>query len=240
MNQTRFCHRCSFPNAESNQFCAQCGNDLKPPGMFTPGIKLLLIGVGVLALSGVGMIIAAFNDPKSFAPPPQAAASAKTASTTQPAPTPKPTPLPPAEILTRAKGLTGEGASKESLGQAMDMLRLIPKEAKEYKQAQPLLDKTTKRWARLAAEDFLLGPKPVNSAWDGRVDCADSYLRTHLNDYDSSEYLEWTQVKRMDLKGEPYWAVGLKLRAKNAFGAYIVKDVVFFIRQNEVVSAVGL
>ena len=86
----------------------------------------------------------------------------------------------------------------------------------------------------------MLGQKPENSGWNGKVACVDRYLKTTLNDYDSSEYMEWSPVTKVELKGEPYWAVKLKLRAKNAFGAYIVKDVAFFIRQNEVVKAVGL
>jgi hypothetical protein len=222
-----------------NQFCAECGAELRRT-MFTVGVVFTLILIGLFMLSGIGIAIAYISDPKSFNAPQPSVAAADSKSTPQAAPTPAPTPLPPAETLAHAKGLTGEGASKESLGQAMDMLRTIAKDAKEYKEAQPLLDKTTKRWARLAAEELVLGPKPENSAWDGRVECADRYLRTALNDYDSSEYLEWSKVTQVDLKGEPYWAVKLKLRAKNAFGAYIVKDVIFFIRQNEVVQAIGL
>lgn len=119
-------------------------------------------------------------------------------------------------------------------------MRTIPKEAKECKEAKPLLDKTAKRWARFAAEELVLGRKPENSGWNGKVACVDRYLKSTLNDYDSSEYLEWSPVTRVELKGEPYWAVKLKLRAKNAFGAFFVKDAAFFIRQNEVVRAVGL
>jgi hypothetical protein len=208
--------------------------------VFTPGFKLLLIGGGVVVVVLLAVMVVAVFDPKSFAPPPPATAAAKSASTPQPTPSPEQTPLPPAEILTRAKGLIYEGASKDSLGQAVDMLRSIPREAKEYKAAQPLLEKTMKRWARLAAEELVLGPKPDGGGWNGKVHCVDQYLKSNLNDYESSEYLEWSPVTRVDLKGEPYWAVKLKLRAKNAFGAYIVKDVVFFIRQNQVVQAVGL
>lgn len=55
MNATRQCPRCSFPNAVTNQFCAQCGNSLSS-SMLTPSIKLLLGLVGLLA---AGVIVLA-------------------------------------------------------------------------------------------------------------------------------------------------------------------------------------
>lgn len=85
-----------------------------------------------------------------------------------------------------------------------------------------------------------MGPKPKNSEWDGRVDAVVKYLRRNLNDYDSSEFVEWSPVTKLKVKGEPFWVVRLKLRAKNAFGGYILKDTFYFIRQNEVVAAEGL
>jgi hypothetical protein len=39
---------------------------------------------------------------------------------------------------------------------------------------------------------------------------------------------------------EPYWGVRLKLRAKNAFGAYILRDTYYFMRNNKVVKSEGL
>lgn len=94
--------------------------------------------------------------------------------------------------------------------------------------------------ARIGAELLVLGPKPKNSEWDGRVDAVVKYLRRNLNDYDSSEFVEWSPVTKLKVKGEPFWVVRLKLRAKNAFGGYILKDTFYFIRQNEVVAAEGL
>lgn len=241
MNPFRPCPRCSTQNPPSNDFCGCCGTRLRQP-TFTPGIKLALIGLGVVALGGLALLAVAVLDPKALVPPPPPSTlrGAAPQATPAAAPTPAPTPLPAAEVLERAKALAGEGASREELGRAVDMLGTIPKEAKEYKAAQPLLEKTRKRWARLAAEELVLGPKPENSGWNGKVHCVDLYLKKTLNDYGSSEYLEWSPVVRVDVKGEPYWSVKLKLRAKNAFGAYIVKDVLFLIRQNEVVSSVGL
>lgn len=233
------CPRCSTPNEATNQFCARCGNSLGRTKFFTSGVIALFAFLGLLVIGGVALAVAVRLEPKTFAPPPPTV-SAKALKEASPTTTPTPAPLTPAEILSKAKDMTGESASRESLGEAADMLRTIPKEAKEYKEAKPLLDKTAKRWAQLAAEELVLGPKPENSGWNGKVHCVDQYLKSTLNDYDSSEYLEWSPVTRVDVKGEPFWVVKLKLRAKNGFGAYIVKDVIFFIRRNEVVKATGI
>jgi hypothetical protein len=69
MSHARFCPRCKFPNAETILFCAQCGMNLKPKTMFTLGIMILLIILGVVALGGVGLTIAVISNPKAFAPP---------------------------------------------------------------------------------------------------------------------------------------------------------------------------
>lgn len=66
------------------------------------------------------------------------------------------------------------------------------------------------------------------------------YLKNNLNDYDSSEFVEWSPVAKLEVKGEPFWVVRLKLRAENAFDGYILKNAFYFIRQNKVVAAEGL
>jgi len=119
-------------------------------------------------------------------------------------------------------------------------LRAIPKDAKEYGPAQALIKKLVEKAARITAEILVLGPKLTNSAYDGRVDPVVEYLKNNLNDYDSSEFVEWSPVTKLDFKGEPFWVVRLKLRAKNAFGGYILKNTFYFIRQNKVVSTEGL
>jgi hypothetical protein len=119
-------------------------------------------------------------------------------------------------------------------------LRQIPKDAKEYVAAQALIKRLIDKSARITAEILVLGPKPKNSEWDGRVDPVVEYLKDNLNDYDSSEFVEWSPVTKLEVKGEPFWVVRLKLRAKNAFGGYVLKNTFYFIRQNKVVTAEGL
>jgi hypothetical protein len=223
------------PTAEER--AAQWGWDKRSSTNQSTKGCLIAAGVvlGLLVLCG---IIGSLSDKNKTSSTSQSSSSPQGSGTETPTPTPSPSS--PAEALTRAKQLTGTDASRDELGQAVDLLSGIQKGAKEYKEAQSLLEPTRKRWARLAAEAIVLGPKPENSGWGGKVYCVDHYLKRTLNDYDSAEYLEWSPVARMDVKGEPYWAVRLKLRAKNAFGALIVKDVVFLIRQNEVVNVIGL
>ena len=85
-----------------------------------------------------------------------------------------------------------------------------------------------------------IGPKPQQSAMNGSVEVVDRYLRETLNDYQSAEYVEWSPVTPAKIDGESFWAVRLKLRAKNAFGAKILKDSYFVIRHDKVVSVTGL
>ena len=122
----------------------------------------------------------------------------------------------------------------------MQPLREIPKDSKDYIQAQTLNKKLIDKSAKVGAEMLVLGPKPKNSEWDGRVEPVVNFLRKNLNDYGSCEFVEWSPVTKVEVKKEPYWVVRLKLRAKNSFGALILKETYYLIRQNEVVSAQGL
>ena len=172
-----------------------------------------------------------------------ARANAASTSTASPAATPKPTFDELQERANHLLVLEKEEYASDDLkpfDQVRDALNEIPKTAKEYKAAQVLRERLLKKSARIGAEVLVLGPKPTNSPWDGRVDPVVEYLKANLNDYDSSEFVEWSPVTKMELKGEPYWTVRLKLRAKNAFGAYILRDTFYFIRQNRVVRTVGL
>lgn len=86
----------------------------------------------------------------------------------------------------------------------------------------------------------IIGEKPFQSSWDGEVLAVKRYLRATLNDYESSEFVEWSPVSKVNIEGRLYWGVRLKLRAKNAFGAYVLRDTYYFIRFDEVVFSKGL
>lgn len=67
------------------------------------------------------------------------------------------------------------------------------------------------------------GPTPLQSGWDGSVPCVKQYLEKNLNDPDSYESIEWSPVK----DNGDHWIVRNKYRAKNSFGAKIIKNQVF-------------
>ncbi len=63
-----------------------------------------------------------------------------------------------------------------------------------------------------------------NSEWDGSVSQCKAYLKDHLNDWDSYESIEWSPVVKADDGG---FLVRNKFRAKNGFGAMVIKTAVF-------------
>lgn len=122
----------------------------------------------------------------------------------------------------------------------MNPIQNIPKDSKDYRAGQALHKRLIDKSSIVAAERIVLGPKPKNSEWDGSVQPVKDYLKANLNDYDSSEFVEWSPVVKTYRGKEPYWVVRLKLRAKNAFGAYILRDTYYFIQMNQVVDTEGL
>ena len=79
-----------------------------------------------------------------------------------------------------------------------------------------------------------LGPKPRNSAWDGSVRCVKEYLEQTLDDPSSIEFVSWSGVYIENINGMKSWAVRVRYRAKNAFGAYVLKDELALIRDDQV------
>lgn len=171
----------------------------------------------------------------------------RTASNTNATPTPTPTPKRTLEQLTsRANSILEtpkeqyENWNLSDLDEVMNGLKEVEAGSKEKKKADQLLKKVQNKSAEIAAERVLLGPKPQQSEWDGSVVPVKDYLRRNLNDYDSSEFVEWSPISKTYIGKEPYWGVRLRLRAKNAFGAYIVRDTYYFIRNEQVDLARGL
>lgn len=247
------CPRCQTANAAEARFCSKCGLPLiqqpPPPARPANNTKAVWITVGILVAvlgsCGICGVIGKLSDNSTKRRVANSNATSSTSPTVvaSPTATPKPT---FAELQQRAEPLLRldkEEYVRDDLG-AFDAvigpLREIPKDAKEYAAAQALIKKLIDKSARITAEILVLGPKPKNSEWDGRVDPVVDYLKNNLNDYDSSEFVEWSPVTKLEIKGEPFWVVRLKLRAKNAFGGYVLKNTFYFIRQNRVISAEGL
>lgn len=162
-----------------------------------------------------------------------------------PTPTPIPTPPPPfSEIKKNADDLSGrykKNPDSVSAGECSNLtsqLMSIPKDSKDYAVAQALRKRLLVIQNEIDANDP--GPKPGNSPWDGNVAPAQNYLKQALNDYSSSEYLGWTVCTKVRQGKKVYWETTVRLKAKNAFGAYIVKNVTFWIQDNQVVKVTGL
>jgi hypothetical protein len=67
-----------------------------------------------------------------------------------------------------------------------------------------------------------------NSSWDGSVSQVEDYLKNTLNDADSYESVEWYDANRYFSRSYAY-GVRHTYRAKNAFGALILKDQLFYL-----------
>jgi hypothetical protein len=177
----------------------------------------------------IGLIGSLKNPPSRDA---QSQAS-NSANTPKVSPTPE---LTNRQKIDRAKTLISESATNDELKEALALLKAIPKGTGEYRDCSKLLDQA----ARIILEREVVGTMPISSPFDGSVSCVKTYLSQTLNDYGSSEFVAWSPVGKVRVGKEPYWAVSLRIRAKNAFGAYIVKDATFYIRQGQVVKTRGL
>jgi hypothetical protein len=246
------CPRCRQINQPYSRFCASCGLPFAVQPHAAPRksqtsswlILFAIIG-GLLVLCLVGATISSIVGKQDRTEQANATSNSAPGNT---APTPIPTPAPKtfAELKTEADQLLAtkqsdyESVEPGSFDAVIKPLNEIPKDSKDYKAAQQLHKKLVDKAAVVLAERVVLGEKPMQSSWDGDVVPVKNYLRAALNDYDSSEFVEWSPVSKVYLGKEPYWGVRLRLRAKNAFGAYIMRDTYYYIRNNQVVIAKGL
>jgi len=265
----RFCPRCKINNPPTARFCNNCGLQFIQQGSHTPihnqpketffdkqvgalwawfwGLsikgKSILLGSTFAAISIFAIAIAVIAEQQKNSSIANEKARQEEIARNA---TPVPTPIPPptfAELKTKGEQLLkferNEYAQSDlkQFDDVMQPLKAIPKEDKNYKEAQKLNKKLIDKTAPIAAEIVVLGEKPDK----GDLYVAfNQYLRPRLNDYDSSEYVNYTPAYKVYVKKEPFWVSVLSLRAKNAFGGYILKDVTMYIRQKEVVLADGL
>jgi hypothetical protein len=240
------CPRCQTENQPVAAFCSGCGlafAGAKRKNTISTPIGILIAVAAVCGLCGiVGGIGALFDKTK-----PQETAQINSNSNNVSLPASTPTPIPTPVPITELKSKTDEllkfekneykSSDLAQFDKVMTPLKEIPKESKDYKQAQVLLKKLIDKSSRIGAEIVVLGEKPDET--DLHL-AFNHYLRSRLNDYDSSEYVSYTSARKVTIKGEPFWVSILTLRAKNALGAYLLKDVTMYIRNKEVVLADGL
>lgn len=80
-----------------------------------------------------------------------------------------------------------------------------------------------------------------NSEWDSSVVQVQDYLKRNLNDANSVQYVEWSKVNiAQNPTSYKYW-VRCKYRAKNALGAYVLANQIFYLdEKGEVVDVKDL
>ncbi len=227
------CHHCGHAFERPSPFCPQCGTVAAPAPQTEAEPKrkkgwiLPVVAISAVCITALWATVIE-----------QGRKQQQLVAAT---PTPIPSPQNDSERLAVAKQLLTGTHSSADVQTGVNFLKQIPKGAPEYKDAQALIkqgETLYKEQLKAEQDATLIGPKPEvigDTVW-----CVDRYLKRNLNDYDSAEYLSWSQPAKVEYKGQPYWAVKLRLRAKNAFGGKIIKDVVFFIRNNQVVDQSGL
>jgi hypothetical protein len=121
-------------------------------------------------------------------------------------------------------------------------------ERNKAKETRQKITDSDKRIAAILAESgrnisvndsSLIGQTPSQLA-DGRVPVVMRYLQDTLNDPYSMKLLKWSKVQKVYRGDKPYWYVNLRMRAKNGFGAYILKDVGFYVRHNKIIFTENL
>ena len=69
--------------------------------------------------------------------------------------------------------------------------------------------------------------QPETSSWDGVSYCVKDYLKQHLHDPKSLKVQDAYELMQADKD----YIQRVTYRAKNAFGAYVVEDKVFFMQR---------
>lgn len=82
--------------------------------------------------------------------------------------------------------------------------------------------------------DLLRGPKPAQLP-NGTVPLVLKWFQASLHDPYSARYVHWSKLEKYYWASAPCWAVSVRIRAKNAFGAYVLSDNTFYIRQNRII-----
>lgn len=240
------CPRCKIENQPNSAFCSSCGfafTSTKRKNTISTPIGILIAVISICGLCGIIGGIGALFDINKPQETTQIKSNSNNIALATLTPTPVPTPISIAELKTKTDQLLKfekdeyESSDLAQFDEVMKPLKEIPKDSKDYKQAQSLLKKLIDKSSRIGAEIVVLGKKPSESEL---YVAFNRYLRPRLNDYSSSEYVNYTAARKVTIKGEPFWVSILSLRAKNAFGGYILKDVTMYIRNKEVVLAEGL
>lgn len=79
----------------------------------------------------------------------------------------------------------------------------------------------------LPSDAQILGSKPIQGK-DGKVSLVMKYFDEYFNDPCSIRFVRWSTISKVYLNNEPYWSIQVKFRARNAFNAYILSEMLFY------------
>lgn len=122
--------------------------------------------------------------------------------------------------------------------------RLTASEREEMRQlgsrlAEPRPSDSGAQTQRAGSREEVLGPRPENNGWNGAVQEVADYIKSHAHDPDSIEWDRWTEPHGVRRAGEVYWGIRVIYRGKNALGALVRQDQMFYMRHGRVVLAEG-
>ncbi len=161
---------------------------------------------------------------------------AETAAVAAPPPLPPPEPETPAAdeapAAPSARPVKLTPAQRKAAAEREEKRKVEAAAREEQRKADRAAKKAEKeeraRQAKAAAEELVrayCGPQPERSAWDGTYDGVEHYFKKIANDPDSVDFAGCTP---MVLKGPPKcWVTLCNVRAKNGFGAKILRQLVF-------------
>ncbi len=86
-------------------------------------------------------------------------------------------------------------------------------------------------------KNALIGKIPTQLA-NGKVQIVMDWFQNNLDDPYSMKILQWSKVERGIYLGELYWVARVHMRAKNTYGAYVLSNYAFLIRNNKIVRVI--
>lgn len=111
-------------------------------------------------------------------------------------------------------------------------------EGKEIKIPNQYVDKPNKTLNKAIIRGSA-GLKPLQNS-NGTIPLIIKYLNDTLNDPYSVRFVKWSNLEKTTFGDQEYWLVVLKLRAKNVYNAYILGEIAFYIRNNQVINVIRL
>lgn len=215
--------------------------------IFLIGGVLLIPCLLIIIPFGLGITLGFLNGIKETLSETEVASSTPVATQPRPGISPSPTPTPTIKDLRSTIDEFEKVSFKEyetvdmnSLNEIISRLENVPASAREYKESKSLLNRAVAKRSKVRRYLAELNVKP--KVWaDGSLEEVRDYLRYNLNDYNSSEFIGWSALELVVLDNdEPFWKIRLRLRAKNAFGGYIVRDTTYYLQNKIIVRSEGL